>query len=103
MPKSIENILRLTEQMDWAQQRIAVQTALLLGFRSEAAKFPVVSLEDYVEGNGSDIDQFLAQLCEESPNLSHFCTWARCLQDMTDSFAMQNLDGQLSYLKVAEQ
>ncbi|MEO1773072.1 M14 family metallopeptidase [Candidatus Enterococcus ferrettii] len=52
-----------------------------------------------VQGQGKDLEHFSAVVCENFPKLSSFETWSSYLQDLTDSFLMNNLDGQLSYLQ----
>ncbi|OLS02780.1 M14 family metallopeptidase [Tissierella creatinophila] len=52
-----------------------------------------------VYGSGEEIERFSALICETFPLLPEGRTWRDQLQEMTDSFAMKNLDGQLSYLK----
>lgn len=56
----------------------------------------------HIEGSGEELEEFSSKICEEFPKLGHFETWARFLQDMTDDFAMRNLNGQLAYLKAYE-
>ncbi|HLR20986.1 MAG TPA: M14 family metallopeptidase [Tissierellaceae bacterium] len=52
-----------------------------------------------IKGEGKEIEDFSAKVCETFPLLPNSKTWIDKLQDMTDSFAMRDLDGQLSYLK----
>lgn len=52
-----------------------------------------------VEGSGSELESFSSWFCENFPYDSLKQTWASRLGDMTDSFTMKNLEGQLAYLK----
>ncbi|MGM0215551.1 M14 family metallopeptidase [Enterococcus sp. AZ109] len=52
-----------------------------------------------LQGSGEDLEQFSALVCESFPELSSFETWTSYLQQVTDSFLLKNLDGQLSYLQ----
>jgi len=56
----------------------------------------------YIDGWGNELEEFSARFCEEFPGLSYFNTWIGCLQEMTDSFAMRNLDGQLVHLEACK-
>ncbi|MGL6200936.1 MAG: M14 family metallopeptidase [Lachnospiraceae bacterium] len=56
----------------------------------------------YVDGSGKELEEFSARFCEEFPGLSHFDTWSGCLREMTDSFAMRSLDGQLAHLATCQ-
>ncbi|MBO1308301.1 hypothetical protein JZO70_19145 [Enterococcus sp. 669A] len=51
-----------------------------------------------VQGQGTDLEEFSALVCEHFPKLSAFETWSSYLQYIADGFLMKNLDGQLSYL-----
>ncbi|MFV0363833.1 MAG: M14 family metallopeptidase [Suipraeoptans sp.] len=51
-----------------------------------------------VRGDGSELEEFSAVFCEKFPLITGFESWTRKLQDMTDSLALQNLDGQLAYI-----
>ncbi|WP_353094694.1 M14 family metallopeptidase [Tissierella praeacuta] len=55
-----------------------------------------------IYGQGEELERFSAYICESFPLLPKGRTWIDQLQDMTDSFVMKNLDGQLSYLKAYE-
>lgn len=55
-----------------------------------------------VFGRGEELEKFSSDICEHFPLLPQGRTWTDNLQDMTDSFAMKNLDGQLAYLKAYE-
>jgi len=55
-----------------------------------------------ISGRGDKLEKLICEICENFPYLSHFDTWARRLQNMTDSFAMNNLDGQAAYLQAAK-
>lgn len=55
-----------------------------------------------VHGNGDELEKFSAFVCEHFPLLPEGKTWTDRLQYMTDSFIMNNLDGQLTYLKAYE-
>ena len=52
-----------------------------------------------VYGSGEEIEAFSSEICENFPLLPDGRTWRDQLHDMIDSFAMKNLDGQVSYLK----
>ena len=52
-----------------------------------------------VHGQGKELESFSSHICESFPLLPEERTWKDQLQDMIDSFAMKNLDGELSYLK----
>ncbi|MEL7650014.1 MAG: M14 family metallopeptidase [Sedimentibacter sp.] len=56
-----------------------------------------------VYGRGDDLESFSSFVCEHFPLLPEGKIWTDHLQHMTDSFTMNNLDGQLSYLKAYEQ
>lgn len=55
-----------------------------------------------VSGEGEDLVKFSSQICENFPLLPDGRTWINHLQNITDSFSMKNLDGQLIYLKAYE-
>jgi len=55
-----------------------------------------------IYGQGEELEKFSSYICEHFPLLPQGRTWVNNLQDMTDSFAMKNLDGQLAYLKAYE-
>lgn len=52
-----------------------------------------------VYGSGEEVEAFSSEICENFPLLPDGRTWRDQLHDMIDSFAMKNLDGQVSYLK----
>src|SRR5699024_8876085 len=52
-----------------------------------------------INGEGKEIEDYSAKECETFPLLPNSKTWIDKLQDMTDRFAMRDIDGQLSYLK----
>lgn len=52
----------------------------------------------FLSGQGQELVDFISHICNFYPLLPNGRTWVDHLQDMTDSFAMQNLDGQLTYL-----
>lgn len=52
-----------------------------------------------ISGEGKALVQFVSHICEKFPLVSSFDTWADRLQEMTDSFAMKNMDGQMAYTK----
>lgn len=52
-----------------------------------------------VYGQEEEIEKFSAYICEHFPLLPEDRTWVDQLQDMTDSFLMKNLDGQLAYIE----
>lgn len=56
-----------------------------------------------VFGQGEELEKFSSNLCGRFPMLPEGKTWVSQLQYITDSFAMKNLDGQLTYLKAYEQ
>jgi len=56
-----------------------------------------------VYGKDEELERFSAYVCEHLPLLSEGRTWVNLLQDMTDSFLMKNLDGQLAHIKTYEQ
>ena len=53
-------------------------------------------------GKGEELEKFSSYICENFPLLPEGRTWIDQLQEMTESFSMRNLDGQLSYLKAYE-
>lgn len=53
----------------------------------------------YLSGKGKELEVFSAWLCEKFPLLPNAERWTDRLMELTDSFSMKNLDGQLSYLK----
>lgn len=55
-----------------------------------------------VYGQEEELEKFSAHICETFPLLPNGRNWVDNLQNMTDSFAMKNLDGQLAYLKAYE-
>lgn len=52
----------------------------------------------YVTGCGNELEQFASYFCEHFPGLGGISQWTERLQDLTDSFAMKNLDGQMAYI-----
>ncbi|WP_461810677.1 M14 family metallopeptidase [Faecalimonas sp.] len=57
----------------------------------------------YVTGKGEDLERFSSWICEKFPLLPNAERWTDRLMELTDSFAMKNLDGQLSYLKAFQE
>lgn len=55
-----------------------------------------------IYGQGEELEKFSSYICEKFPLLPEGRTWIDQLQEMTESFSMRNLDGQLSYLKAYE-
>ncbi|MEG1957867.1 MAG: M14 family metallopeptidase [Lachnospiraceae bacterium] len=55
-----------------------------------------------VSGSGKELEEFSSYLCEHFPLQPNAKTWVDYLQQITDSYAMKNLDGQLTYLKAFE-
>ncbi len=55
-----------------------------------------------IYGNGDELERFSSLVCENFPLLPEGRTWTYHLQHITDSFAMNNSDGQLTYLKAYE-
>lgn len=55
-----------------------------------------------ISGQGDELEKFSSYVCEHFPLLPEGKTWVYHLQNMTDSFTMNNLDGQLTYLKAYE-
>lgn len=51
-----------------------------------------------MQGQGEELEVFSAWLCEKFPLLPNEQKWSDRLMELTDSFAMKNLDGQVSYL-----
>lgn len=56
-----------------------------------------------VYGHGEELEKFSAYICEHFPLLPEGRTWVEQLKDMTDSFSMRNLDGELAYLKAYQE
>lgn len=56
----------------------------------------------YLYGHGEELEEFSAWICEKFPLLPNEQKWSDALMELTDSFAMKNLDGQISYLKAFE-
>ncbi|NLW23180.1 MAG: hypothetical protein GXY88_08035 [Tissierellia bacterium] len=55
-----------------------------------------------IYGEGEELERFTYRICQNFPLLPGGRTWIDQIQDMTDSFAMRNLDGQLAYIKAFE-
>lgn len=49
-----------------------------------------------LEGQGSELEAFVSLLCEHFPLLPGKKTWQDIMMEMTDSFAMRNLDGEVT-------
>jgi hypothetical protein len=56
-----------------------------------------------ISGQGDELEKFSSFVCEHFPLLPEGSTWINHLQHMTDSLAMNNLDGQLAYLNAYKQ
>ena len=56
----------------------------------------------HICGCGKQLEEFSAWICEKFPLLSGGQTWSDRLMELTDSFAMKNLNGQLSFLKMLQ-
>lgn len=56
----------------------------------------------YVTGKGKELEEFAAYFCQHFPVIEGIREWTDKLQDITDSFAMKNLDGQLAYIKALD-
>ncbi len=52
----------------------------------------------YVRGQGRELEEFSAKVCETFPKVDNWRTWREFLLDMTDDMAMRSPDGQLAYL-----
>ncbi|MGF7009599.1 hypothetical protein M2146_000110 [Lachnospiraceae bacterium PF1-22] len=57
----------------------------------------------YVEGKGEELEVFSSWFCEHFPYSWERETWTSHLQEMTESFAMKNLQGQLAYLSTVNE
>lgn len=74
----------------------------------EAARCAVYMEEEpdgrkvYVTGRGNELEQFAAYFCEHFPGLGGMNQWKDRLQELTDSFVMKNLDGQMAYIAAAD-
>lgn len=55
----------------------------------------------FVAGDGQKLVDGTAMFCETFPLQGSFDTWTDRLEEMAESFAMQNLDGQLAYLEAS--
>lgn len=53
----------------------------------------------YIRGKGTELIEFSNLICEKFPLLPKGQTWSDMCREMTDSFAMKNLDGQFSYME----
>ena len=84
----------LTAEEDWQGSALVIRYGntprLWLESRSPAR---VV-----LEGRGEELLQFVALLCNTFPLLPENRTWQDAMMEMTDSFAMKNLDGELAAL-----
>lgn len=49
-----------------------------------------------LEGHGTELESFVSLLCEQFPLLPGKKTWQEIMMEMTDSFAMRNLDGEIT-------
>lgn len=57
----------------------------------------------YISGRGEELERFSVWICEKFPLLPNAERWTDRLMELTDSFSMKNLDGQLSYLKAFQE
>lgn len=55
-----------------------------------------------ISGDGEHLLSGIVMLCETFPLQGNFETWTDRLVEMAESFAMENLDGQLAYLEAGE-
>ncbi len=55
-----------------------------------------------LSGRGRELLDFTSHICETFPLLANGRNWIEEIKEMTDSFAMRNLDGQLAYLNLYE-
>lgn len=56
----------------------------------------------YIDGCGSELEQFVSLLCEKFPLTGSFDRWGDTLLEITRDFAMETADGQLAYLDAAD-
>lgn len=52
----------------------------------------------HIRGNGKELEEFSALLCEKFPIADGFRNWRDVLMDMTDDFVLRTADGQLAHL-----
>lgn len=126
LPDKVDVKLVLPEEYEEAMLVAACNVAFRIGMETTAFEGPLVAEEGYdgnaivfgyadtcsmtyeekdgkklvfINGKGNTLAEFSSLICETFPLLPEGRTWADMCRVMTDSFAMKNLDGQLSYME----
>lgn len=130
LPDSLDMKIILPENADESMIIAACNMAFRLGMETTGYEGPIVADETYegnafiieesekcevrfdkqekrtavyISGRGEELERFSAWICEKFPLLPNGERWTDRLMELTDSFAMKNLDGQLSYLKAFQE
>lgn len=130
LPDSLDMKIILPENADESMIIVACNMAFRLGMETTGYEGPIVADETYegnafiieesekcevrfdkqekrtavyISGRGEELERFSAWICEKFPLLPNGERWTDRLMELTDSFAMKNLDGQLSYLKAFQE
>lgn len=69
----------------------AEKTEMVLEEQGEAVRI-------HIRGNGKELEEFSAALCDSFPNIDGWRTWRDALMDMTDDFILRGADGQVACL-----
>ncbi len=126
LPDKLEFKILLPRESNVSVLIAACNFAFRFGMETTAYESPIVAPEDYegnllvfekgddcsirleekgqysivhITGEGQKLEKFSSFVCEHFPLLAEQKTWIDQLQNITDSFAMKNLDGQLAYLE----
>lgn len=130
LPDELDLKIALPKECDLSILTAACNFAFRFGMETTSYEGPIVAEEDWkgnllifeensecgmeliedngrktvrIYGQGKELERFSSHICERFPLLPEGRTWTDNLQDITDSLAMKNLDGQLTYLKAYEQ
>ena len=130
LPDELDLKIAFPKKCDLSVLTAACNFAFRFGMETTAYEGPIVAEEDWkgnllifeedsecgmelienegrkvvrIHGQGEELERFSSRICEHFPLLPEGRTWKDNLQDITDGFAMKNLDGQLAYLKAYEQ
>ncbi|MCL2392006.1 MAG: M14 family metallopeptidase [Oscillospiraceae bacterium] len=127
LPDLLTAKIVLSENLDFYQLSAACNLAARLGMETTVALFPITAKESEstgnrfvfkpgsvcslkfendgdalvfeVSGEGAELENFTSVICTQFPIQNQGRRWVDILEEMAESFAMKNLDGELSWLE----
>lgn len=120
--------IRLPLEFSWHQAAAAANLAYRFGMDTTAYEGPILAETDWegkviefipgevcrltweegtgcrvlIEGDGEDLVELMAQMCTRFPEAGPGTPWIQLLQQMTDSLALRDLDGQLAKVRALQ-